>query len=105
MALRLNNVGGGLIKKLECWSSAAWLTYIHSQIISISTGLSEKFPFAMSSIMLAHKVVGPYSQSSKGFLVIPHVTQITNDVMLSLAYYQDKRHYPSQHADLTGRGR
>ena len=53
--------------------------------------------------MLAQKFVGPDLQSSKGFLVVPHVTQITNNVLLSLAYYQDKSHYPYQHADLTDR--
>jgi integrase len=42
MALRLNNVGEDLIKKLGRWSSSTWLTYIHSQISSLSAGLSEK---------------------------------------------------------------
>jgi hypothetical protein len=31
MALRLNDVGEDLIKKLGHWSSSTWLTYIHSQ--------------------------------------------------------------------------
>jgi hypothetical protein len=42
MALHLNNVGKVLIKKLGRWSSSTWLTYIHSQISSLSAGLSEK---------------------------------------------------------------
>jgi hypothetical protein len=42
MALRLNNVGKDLIKKLGRWSSSTWLTYIHSQISLLSAGLSEK---------------------------------------------------------------
>jgi integrase len=42
MALRLNNVGEDLIKKLGRWSSSTWLTYIHAQISSLTAGLSEK---------------------------------------------------------------
>jgi hypothetical protein len=43
MALRLNDVGEDLIKKLGHWSSLTWLTYsIHSQILSLSAGLSER---------------------------------------------------------------
>jgi hypothetical protein len=42
MALRLNDVGEDLIKKLGHWSSSTWLTYIHSQISSLSAGLSER---------------------------------------------------------------
>jgi integrase len=42
MALRLNNVGEDLIKKLGRWSSSTWLTYIHSQISSLTAGLSER---------------------------------------------------------------
>jgi hypothetical protein len=42
MALRLNDVGKDIIKKLGCWSSSMWLTYIHSQISSLSAGLSER---------------------------------------------------------------
>jgi integrase len=42
MALRLNDVGEDLIKKLGRWSSSTWLTYIHSQISSLSAGLSER---------------------------------------------------------------
>jgi hypothetical protein len=42
MALPLNIVGEDLIKKLGCWSSSTWLTYIHSQISLLSAGLSEK---------------------------------------------------------------
>ena len=34
MALRLNNVGEDLIKKLGRWLSSTWLTYIHAQISS-----------------------------------------------------------------------
>ncbi len=41
MALRLNNVGKDLIKKLGRWSSSTWLTYIHSQISSLTAGLSK----------------------------------------------------------------
>jgi hypothetical protein len=41
MALRLNDVGEDLIKKLGRWSSSTWLTYIHSQIASLSAGLSK----------------------------------------------------------------
>ena len=41
MALRLNNVGEDLIKKLGRWSSSTWLTYIHAQISSLTAGLSE----------------------------------------------------------------
>jgi hypothetical protein len=41
MALCLNDVGEGLIKKLGRWLSSTWLTYIHSQISSLSAGLSE----------------------------------------------------------------
>jgi integrase len=42
MALRLNDVGEDLIKKLGRWSSSTWLTYIHAQISSLSAGLSER---------------------------------------------------------------
>jgi hypothetical protein len=42
MALRLNNVGEDLIKKLGRWSSSTWLTYIHAQISSLTAGLSER---------------------------------------------------------------
>jgi hypothetical protein len=42
MALRLNNVGEDHIKKLGRWSSSTWLTYIHSQILSLTVGLSER---------------------------------------------------------------
>jgi integrase len=42
MALRLNNVGEALIKKLGRWSSSTWLTYIHAQISSLTAGLSER---------------------------------------------------------------
>jgi hypothetical protein len=42
MALRLNDVGEDLIKKLGRWSSSTWLTYIHSQISSLTAGLSER---------------------------------------------------------------
>jgi hypothetical protein len=42
MALRLNDVGEDIIKKLGRWSSSTWLTYIHSQISSLSAGLSER---------------------------------------------------------------
>jgi integrase len=42
MALRLDNVGKDLIKKLGHWSSSTWLTYIHSQISSLTAGLSER---------------------------------------------------------------
>jgi integrase len=42
MALRLNNVGKDLIKKLGRWSSSTWLTYIHAQISSLTAGLSER---------------------------------------------------------------
>jgi hypothetical protein len=42
MALRLNNVGEDLIKKMGRWSSSTWLTYIHSQISSLTAGLSER---------------------------------------------------------------
>jgi hypothetical protein len=42
MALRLDNVGDDLIKKLGRWSSSTWLTYIHTQISSLTAGLSER---------------------------------------------------------------
>jgi hypothetical protein len=42
MALRLNNVGEDMIKKLGRWSSSTWLTYIHSQISSYTACLSER---------------------------------------------------------------
>ena len=42
MALRLDNVGEDLIKKLGRWSSSTWLTYIHAQISSLTAGLSER---------------------------------------------------------------
>ncbi len=42
MALRLNDVGEDLIKKLGRWSSSTWLTYIHSQISYLTAGLSER---------------------------------------------------------------
>ena len=42
MALKLNGVDGGLIMKLGRWSSTTWLTYIHSQISSLTAGLSER---------------------------------------------------------------
>jgi hypothetical protein len=42
MALRLDNVGEDLIKKLGRCSSSTWLTYIHSQISSLTAGLSER---------------------------------------------------------------
>jgi integrase len=42
MALRLDNVGEDIIKKLGRWSSSTWLTYIHAQISSLTAGLSER---------------------------------------------------------------
>jgi hypothetical protein len=42
MALRLDNVGKDIIKKLGSWSSSTWLTYIHAQISSLTAGLSER---------------------------------------------------------------
>jgi hypothetical protein len=42
MALRLNDVGEDLIKKLGRWSSSTWLTYIHSQNSSLTAGLSKR---------------------------------------------------------------
>jgi hypothetical protein len=42
MALRLNNVGKDLIKKLGRWSSSTWLTYSYFQISLLSSGVSEK---------------------------------------------------------------
>jgi integrase len=42
MALRLDDVGEDLIKKLGRWSSLTWLTYIHTQISSLTAGLSER---------------------------------------------------------------
>ena len=42
MPLRLDNVDKNLIKKLRCFSSATWLAYVHSQILSLSIGLYEK---------------------------------------------------------------
>jgi hypothetical protein len=42
MALKLNGVDGDLIMKLGRWSSTTWLTYIHSQISSLTAGLSER---------------------------------------------------------------
>ena len=40
MELRLNDVGEDTIKKIGRWLSATWLTYIHSQISSLSAGIS-----------------------------------------------------------------
>ena len=54
----------------------------------------------MSYIMLYHKFVGTSSRCSKGSPVVTHVTQITNDVPLSMAYYLDTWYYPYRHADL-----
>jgi hypothetical protein len=48
MALCLDGVGEDLIKKLGRWSSSTWLTYIHSQISSLTAGLSER--------MVVHRV-------------------------------------------------
>ena len=42
MAMRLDNVGEDIIKKLGRWSSSTWLTYIHTQISSLTAGLSER---------------------------------------------------------------
>jgi hypothetical protein len=42
MALRLDNVGEDIIKKLGRWSSSTWLTYIHAQISSLTAGLSKR---------------------------------------------------------------
>jgi integrase len=42
MALKLNGVDGDLIMKMGRWSSTTWLTYIHSQISSLTAGLSER---------------------------------------------------------------
>jgi hypothetical protein len=36
MALKLNGVDGNLIMKLRRWYSTTWLTYIHSQISSLT---------------------------------------------------------------------
>jgi hypothetical protein len=41
MALKLNGHEEATIKKLGRWSSSTWLTYIHSQISSLTAGLSE----------------------------------------------------------------
>ena len=41
----------------------------------------------MSSIIVDHKVVGTSSWVSKGFTVVTHLAQITNEVSLLLAYY------------------
>ena len=54
--------------------------------------------------MLYHKFVGTSSRCSKGSPVVTHVTQITNDVPLSMAYYLDTWYYPYRHADLIDRG-
>lgn len=42
MALRLNNAGKDLIKKLGHWSSLTWLIYIHAQTSSLTAGLSKQ---------------------------------------------------------------
>ncbi|MHA7856420.1 hypothetical protein [Marinobacter shengliensis] len=41
MALQLNSADVLTIKKMGRWSSDTFLTYIHSQISSLSAGLSE----------------------------------------------------------------
>jgi hypothetical protein len=46
----------------------------------------------------------PLHGFNQGFPVVSHVTQITNDVPFSLAYYRDTRHYPSRHSDLPDGG-
>ena len=63
-----------------------------------------KFPFAMYSILLDHKVFGPSSHSSKGYPVVTRVTQITKNVPFALAYYRDTWHYPSWNAELVDMG-
>ena len=40
MALKINGHDKAIIKKLGRWSSTTWLTYIHSQIASLTTGLA-----------------------------------------------------------------
>jgi hypothetical protein len=50
MALKLNGVDGDLIMKMGQWSSTTWLTYIHSQISSLTAGLSERM--ALSRVAL-----------------------------------------------------
>jgi hypothetical protein len=42
MALYLNAVDPTLIKKLGCWRSDTWLTYIHNQIAELTEGLATK---------------------------------------------------------------
>jgi hypothetical protein len=39
-----------------------------------------------------------------GFPEVTCRTQITNDMLFLLAYYQDTGHYPSRHSDLEARG-
>ena len=52
MALFLNNVPADRIKKVGRWRSDTWLTYIHSQIASLTYGLSR----TMSRPVLFHNI-------------------------------------------------
>lgn len=42
MAMKLSGADEGLIKKVGRWSSTTWLTYIHSQISTLTAGLAER---------------------------------------------------------------
>ena len=54
MALKLGGASDSTIKKAGRWSSDTWLTYIHSQIGALSSGLSER----MAVEHLFHNVGG-----------------------------------------------
>jgi hypothetical protein len=42
MAMKLSGADEALIKKVGRWSSSTWLTYIHSQISTLTAGLAER---------------------------------------------------------------
>jgi hypothetical protein len=53
MALKLANYDEALIKKIGRWSSDTWLTYIHSQIACLTTGIAERM-----AVTRIYQVVG-----------------------------------------------
>ena len=46
MAMKLSGASDSAIKKFGRWSSDTWLTYIHSQIATLTLGLSERMATA-----------------------------------------------------------
>jgi hypothetical protein len=53
MALTLQGVDDSLIMKIGCWTGLTFLTYIHSQIGALNTGLTTKMATRIHLINVA----------------------------------------------------